>query len=321
MTTLQTPKAKSRTKPLVAQSVLDLICNTPLVKINKLTETGMANLYGKLESFSPGFSVKDRICLSMITDAESKGLLNKDSVVVEPTSGNTGIGLALVCAVKGYKLILTMPDTMSVERRKVLQRFGAELILTPGAEGMKGAIKKAQEIAAENRNSFMPQQFANPANPKIHRETTAEEIWEALDGKVDAFVSGVGTGGTITGCGEVLKKKNPKIKIIAIEPQNSPVLSGGQPGRHKIQGIGAGFVPDVLNRNIIDQVIQVPDQEAWSLSLALALKEGIFSGISTGAIFWGAQKVARELGPGKNVVFIVCDTGERYLSMDDAFKQ
>ncbi len=318
---MTTAAAKTRNKPTVAKDVLELICNTPLVRLNKLTNTGMATIYGKLESFSPGFSVKDRICLSMINDAEEKGLLKKDTVIVEPTSGNTGIGLALVCAVKGYRLILTMPETMSVERRQMLKRFGAELVLTPGAEGMKGAIAKAKEILGEHKNSFMPQQFANPANPKIHRETTAEEIWEALDGKVDAFVAGVGTGGTITGCGEVLKKKNSKIQIIAIEPKTSAVLSGGQPGRHKIQGIGAGFIPEVLNRNVIDKIIQVEDQDAWKTMLELAKNEGILSGISTGAIFWAALQVAKELGPGKNVVAIVCDTGERYLSMDEAFKQ
>ncbi len=306
-------------KPKIAENVLGLICNTPLVKINKLVSGDMANIYGKLEAFSPGFSVKDRICFSMITDAENKHLINKDTLIVEPTSGNTGIGLALVCAVKGYKLTLTMPDTMSIERRRVLQRFGADLVLTPGAEGMKGAIAKAKEIAEQNKNSFMPQQFSNPANPKIHRETTAEEIWSALDGKIDAFVSGVGTGGTITGCGEVLKKKNPNIKIIAIEPSGSPVLSGESPGKHKIQGIGAGFVPDVLNREVIDEIIKVDDQVSWEASLELAKTEGILCGISSGAIFWGAQQVAKKLGPGKNVVFIVCDTGERYLSMDDKF--
>lgn len=310
-----------RTKPALANSVLDLICNTPLVKLNKMTTPDMATVYGKLESMSPGGSVKDRICLSMIRDAEEKGLINKESLIVEPTSGNTGIGLALVCAVKGYRLILTMPETMSVERRHLLKRFGAELVLTPGAEGMKGAIAKAQEIAAQNKNSFMPQQFANPANPKIHRETTAEEIWEALGGKVDAFISGVGTGGTITGCGEVFKKRNPKIKIYAIEPVNSPVLSGGAPGKHKIQGIGAGFVPDVLNRQAYDEVIKVEDQDAWKVALDLAKTEGILAGISTGAIFWAAFKVAKDLGPGKNVVAVVCDTGERYLSMDSAFGQ
>ena len=317
-----TTTAKSHNKPLVAKSVLELICNTPLVKLNKLTDSSMATVYGKLESFSPGYSVKDRICLSMINDAEAKGLINKNSVIIEPTSGNTGIGLALVCAVKGYRLILTMPETMSVERRQILKRFGAELVLTPGAEGMKGAIAKAKEIAEQNKpNSFIPQQFANPANPKIHRETTAEEIWEALDGKFDAFISGVGTGGTVTGCGEVFKKRNPAIKIVALEPKTSPVLSGGQPGRHKIQGIGAGFVPEVLNRQVIDQVILVEDQDAWKTSLELASKEGILGGISTGAAAWAAIQVAKQLGPGKTVVAIFPDTGERYLSMDEAFKQ
>ena len=314
-------QTKPRNKPLAAKDALELICNTPLVKINKLTTANMAAVYGKLESFSPGGSVKDRICLSMIRDAEEKGLIHKDSVIVEPTSGNTGIGLALVCAVKGYRLILTMPDTMSVERRHLLKRFGAELVLTPGADGMKGAIAKAKEIAAENKNSFIPQQFANPANPKIHRETTAEEIWEALDGRFDAFISGVGTGGTITGCGEVFKKRNPKIQVIALEPKNSPVLSGGTPGKHKIQGIGAGFVPDVLNRNVIDRVMLVDDQDAWKTALDLAAKEGILGGISTGAACWAALQVARELGAGKSVVAIFPDTGERYLSMDEAFKQ
>lgn len=311
---------KNRTKPLVAETALDLICNTPLVKLSKLVDATMAAVYGKLEAFSPGGSVKDRICLSMIRDAEEKGLIHKDTLIVEPTSGNTGIGLALVCAVKGYRLILTMPDTMSVERRHLLRRFGAELVLTPGADGMKGAIAKAKEIVAQNKNSFMPQQFANPANPKIHRETTAEEIWEALDGKFDAFISGVGTGGTVTGCGEVFKKRNPKIKIIALEPKNSPVLSGGSPGKHKIQGIGAGFVPEVLNRNVVDQIILVEDQDAWQTSLKLAVKEGILGGISTGAACWAALQVAKELGPGKVVVSIFPDTGERYLSMDEVFK-
>lgn len=313
--------AKTRTKPAVAANALELICNTPLVKINKLATPQIANVYGKVESMNPGGSVKDRICLSMINDAEQKGLIKKDTVIVEPTSGNTGIGLALVCAVKGYKLILTMPETMSVERRQILKRFGAELVLTPGAEGMKGAIAKAKEIAEQNKNSFIPQQFANPANPKIHRETTAEEIWEALDGKIDAFISGVGTGGTVTGCGEVFKKRNPAIKIIALEPVTSPVLAGGQPGRHKIQGIGAGFVPEVLNRQIIDQIIAVADQDAWKTALDLASKEGILGGISTGAACWAALQVAKDLGPGKNVVAIFPDTGERYLSMDEAFKQ
>ncbi len=307
-------------KPALASNMLELICNTPLVRINKLANPQMAAVYGKLESFNPGGSVKDRICLSMIRDAEEKKLINKDTVIVEPTSGNTGIGLALVCAVKGYRLILTMPETMSVERRQLLKRYGAELVLTPGAEGMKGAIAKAKEIAEQNKNSFIPQQFANPANPKIHRETTAEEIWEALDGKVDGFVAGVGTGGTVTGCGEVFKKKNAAIKVVAVEPKTSPVLSGGAPGKHKIQGIGAGFVPEVLNRNVIDQVIQVEDQDAWKTSMELASKEGLLCGISAGANVWAALQLARELGPGKNVVTVICDTGERYLSMDEAFK-
>jgi len=314
-------QTKSRNKPLVAENALELICNTPLVRINKLVSPGMATVYGKLESFNPGGSVKDRICLSMIRDAEEKGLINKDTVIVEPTSGNTGIGLALVCAVRGYRLILTMPETMSVERRQLLKRFGAELILTPGPDGMKGAIKKAEEILSQNKNAFMPQQFANPANPKIHRETTAEEILEALDGKFDAFISGVGTGGTVTGCGEVFKKRNPKIQVIALEPTTSPVLSGGAPGRHKIQGIGAGFIPDVVNRSVIDRVITVTDQDAWKTALDLASKEGILGGISTGAACWAALQVAKELGSGKTVVAIFPDTGERYLSMDEAFKQ
>ena len=285
---MKTEQMKTRNKPQIAETVLDLICNTPLLKLSKVVSPGMATVYGKMESFNPGGSVKDRICFSMIRDAEEKGLIKKDTVVIEPTSGNTGIGLALVCAVKGYRLILTMPETMSVERRHLLKRYGAELVLTPGAEGMKGAIAKAKELVEQNKNSFMPQQFANPANPKIHRETTAEEIWEALDGKVDALVSGVGTGGTITGCGEIFKKRNPNIKIVAVEPKNSPVLSGGGPGKHRIQGIGAGFVPDVVNRNVIDDVIQVEDMDAWNMMLALAAKEGLLSGISTGAHFLSA---------------------------------
>lgn len=311
---------KARTKPLIANNVLELICNTPLVRLNKVTSPDMAAVYGKLEGFTPGGSVKDRICLSMIRDAEEKGLINKDTVIVEPTSGNTGIGLGLVCAVKGYRLILTMPETMSVERRLLLKRYGAELVLTPGDQGMKGAIAKAQEILKEHPNSFMPQQFANPANPKIHRETTAEEIWEALDGKVDAFVAGVGTGGTLTGCGEVLKKRNPKIKIAAVEPSTSAVISGEQPGKHRIQGLGAGFIPEILNREVIDEVIKVDDMEAWAMLLLLAEKEGVLSGVSSGANVVAALRVAKTLGPGKNVVTIICDTGDRYLSMDDRFK-
>lgn len=310
----------ARTKPVVAKTILDLICNTPLVKFNKLAGPRDAAVYGKLESFSPGYSVKDRICLSMIEDAEKKGLIKKDTLIVEPTSGNTGIGLALVCAVKGYRLMLTMPETMSVERRQLLKRFSAELVLTPGVDGMKGAIKKAEEILSQNKNSFMPQQFNNPANPKIHRETTAEEIWEALDGKFDVFISGVGTGGTVTGCGEVFKKRNPNIRIIALEPKNSPVLSGGAPGKHRIQGIGAGFVPEVLNRSVIDEVVTVDDQDAWQTALLLAKEEGILCGISSGAAAWAALQVAKKIGAGKTVVVILPDTGERYLSMDEVFK-
>jgi cysteine synthase A len=305
---------------MIAKDALELICNTPLVRLNKLTGPGMATIYAKLESFSPGGSVKDRICFSMIRDAEEKGLINKDTRIVEPTSGNTGIGLALVCAVKGYRLTLTMPETMSVERRQILKRYGAEVVLTPGDQGMKGAMAKAQEIAKENPNSFIPQQFANPANPKIHRETTAEEIWEALDGKFDAFISGVGTGGTVTGCGEVFKKRNSKIQVIALEPETSPVLSGGAPGKHKIQGLGAGFVPEILNREVVDRVIKVKDMDAWDTMLNLAAKEGILGGISTGCACWAALQVAKELGAGKSLVVIFPDTGERYLSMDEKFK-
>lgn len=309
-----------RTKPMIAKTALELIGNTPLVKLNRLVTPDMAEVYGKHEGFNPGGSVKDRICLNMIEDAERKGLLSKDSVIVEPTSGNTGIGLALVCAVKGYRLILTMPETMSVERRQLLMRYGAELVLTSGDLGMRGAVDKAAEIAKATPNSFIPQQFVNPANPEIHRRTTAEEIWEAMEGHFDAFVAGVGTGGTITGCGQVFKQRNPDILITAVEPGNSPVLSGGNPGKHKIQGIGAGFIPEVLDRKVIDRIIQVGDQDAWDTMLSLAIKEGILSGISTGAIFYAAFQVAKELGPGKKVVAVICDTGDRYLSMDEKFK-
>ncbi len=303
-----------RTKPALCKDVLELICNTPLVRLNRIVGPNTAAVYAKIESMNPGGSVKDRICLSMIRDAEAKGLINKDTVIIEATSGNTGIGLALVCAVRGYKLILTMPDSMSFERQQLLRRFGAELVLTPALEGMKGAVEKAEEIAKKQKNTFTPQQFNNPANPKIHRETTAEEIWEALEGKIDAFVAGVGTGGTITGCGEVFKQRNPKIRIVAVEPKRSPVLSGGEPGYHRIQGLGAGFVPQVLNRQVIDQIVQVEDEVAWETSLALAREEGILAGISCGANFAVAKLVAAELGPGKNVVVVFPDTGERYLT-------
>ncbi len=303
-----------RIKPALAEGVLNLIGNTPLVRLQKVIPSTSAKVYAKLESMNPGGSVKDRICLSMIGDAEQKGLINKDTTIIEATSGNTGIGLALICAVRGYRLILAMPDSMSFERQQLLKRYGAELILTPALEGMKGAVERAEELVRKNKNSFMPQQFNNPANPKAHRETTAEEIWEALDGKLDAFVAGVGTGGTITGCGEIFKQRNPKIRIIAVEPKRSPVLSGGEPGYHRIQGIGAGFVPQVLNRRVIDEIVPVEDETAWETSLALARQEGVSAGISCGAACSVAKKVAAELGPGKTVVVIFPDSGERYLT-------
>lgn len=301
----------------IVNDVTELIGNTPLVKLNKIAKDVEAKIVGKLEFFNPCGSVKDRIGVSMITEAERKGFLKKDSVVVEPTSGNTGIALAFVCAVKGYRLVLTMPDTMSIERRKMLEAFGAEIVLTPGSEGMKGAIKKAEEIVKNNCKAFMPQQFKNPANPEVHRKTTALEIWKDTDGKVDILVSGVGTGGTITGIAEVIKKRKPSFKAIAVEPTNSPVLSGGEPGSHKIQGIGAGFVPDVLNRNIIDEIIKVTNEEAMIYARKLAKEEGIFAGISSGAAVWAAIKVAkRKENKGKLIVVILPDLGDRYLSTE-----
>ena len=291
------------------------IGNTPLVRLNKIKKGLNADILVKIESFNPLSSVKDRIGAAMIKAAENAGFLKEDTVIIEPTSGNTGIALAFVCAAKGYKLILTMPETMSMERRHLLSILGAELVLTEGTKGMKGAIAKAEELAASYKNSFMPQQFKNPANPEIHRKTTAEEIWQDTDGKVDYFIAGVGTGGTITGVGEVLKKRNPSIKIIAVEPEDSPVLSGGKPGPHKIQGIGAGFVPDVLDREIIDEIIQVAHENAGEIARRLAREEGILVGISSGAALWAALDIAkRKEAMGKTIVALLPDSGERYLS-------
>jgi cysteine synthase A len=304
----------------ILNSVLELIGRTPMVRLNAMVEPGMATVLGKLESFNPAGSVKDRICLSMVEDAEKKGILKKGWTIVEPTSGNTGVGLAMVCAIKGYRLILTMPETMSMERRYLLKSYGAEVVLTSGIEGIEGSVRKAEEIVANTPNCFMPQQFRNPANPQVHRETTAVELLEDTEGNLDAFVAGVGTGGTITGVGEVLKKKNPQIKVIAVEPASSPVLSGGKPGPHRIQGIGAGFVPEVLNRAVIDRVEAVTDEDAYRTSKRIAREEGMLVGISAGAAVFVALKVAREMGKGKTVVVILPDTGERYFSMEPFFE-
>jgi cysteine synthase A len=301
----------------ISKSIIELIGNTPLLEtVNYNSQSGInGKIIAKLEYFNPGGSVKDRIGDAMIKDAEEKGLINKDTVIVEPTSGNTGIALAFVAAAKGYKLILTMPETMSIERRSLLAALGAELVLTPGPEGMKGAIKKAEELVAETPNSFMPQQFKNPANPAIHKKTTAEEIWRDTDGKVDVFIAGVGTGGTVSGVGEALKAKNPDVKIIAVEPDDSPVLSGGNPGSHKIQGIGAGFVPDTFNRAVIDEIFRVKNEEAFSAARKLAATEGLLVGISSGAALHAATEIAkRPENKGKNIVVLLPDTGERYLS-------
>jgi cysteine synthase A len=299
----------------IAKDSTELIGNTPLVRLNRITAGVKAEVVAKLESFNPIGSVKDRIGVAMIVDAEEKGLINKDTVIVEPTSGNTGIALAFVCAARGYRLILTMPDTMSVERRQLLSVFGAELVLTPGEEGMPGAIRKAEQLVAENRNYFMPQQFKNQANPEVHRLTTAEEIWRDTAGEVDILVSGVGTGGTITGVAEVIKPRKPQFKAIAVEPADSPVLSGGKPGAHQIQGIGAGFVPDILRTDLIDEVIKVTNEDAGTMARRLAKEEGILAGISSGAAAWAALEVAKRAeNEGKLIVVVLPDTGERYLT-------
>jgi cysteine synthase A len=300
----------------VFEDIAAAVGYTPLIRINKLG-SGKAEILAKLESKNPCGSVKDRIAKYMIQAAEEQGLIKPDTVIVEPTSGNTGIGLAFICAAKGVPLVLTMPESMSLERRKLLQIFGARIILTPAERGMSGAIAKAEQILAENPNAIMLQQFKNPANPQAHRETTAKEIWIDTDGQVDVLVSAVGTGGTLTGCGEVLREKNPDLRIVAVEPKDSPVLSGGKPGPHRIQGIGAGFVPDVLDTKLIDEIIQVSNEDALETARLLASKEGILSGISSGANVWAAVQLShRPENQGKTIVTFICDTGERYLSTD-----
>jgi len=299
-------------------NIIETIGKTPLVKLNKIAESVKPSIYAKLEYFNPGGSVKDRIAMAMIEKAEEEGLISQDTVIIEPTSGNTGIGLALVCAAKGYHLVLTMPDSMSIERRQILKAFGAEIVLTPASKGMKGAIEKAEEFSKEKGKLFIPQQFKNLANPEIHRRTTAKEIFNDLAGQVDGFVAGVGTGGTITGVGEILKDRvGTRLKVYAVEPKDSPVLSGGPPGAHKIQGIGAGFIPDVLNTNIYDKVIKVEYEDALVTARKLARLEGIFVGISSGANAWAAiYEASKDFNKGDNIVVILCDTGERYLTTE-----
>ena len=293
------------------ENLIQTIGDTPLVRVNKLSNS--KNLYAKIEFFNPAGSVKDRVALAMIEDAEKKGLINQNTTIIEPTSGNTGIGLAFISAIKGYKLILTMPETMSVERRKLLQAYGAELVLTDGAKGMKGAIERAEELYAQIQNSFIPQQFKNPANPEKHYNTTAREIWKDTEGKIDIFVSGVGTGGTVSGVGRYLKEQNPNVTIVAVEPASSPVLSGGQSGAHKIQGIGAGFIPDTFDRNVVDKIVMVTNEDSVETARMAAKQEGMFIGISSGASLYAAINLANE-NPDKTVVVLLPDTGERYLS-------
>jgi len=307
--------ARRNHRPKIAKSAIELMGNTPLVRLNKVTEGCVANVIAKLEAYNPGFCVKCRIGVGMIEDAERRGVLKEGTVIIEPTSGNTGIALAWVSAVKGYKLTLIMPETMSIERRILLKGYGAELVLTPGSEGMTGAIRRAEELLSNTPNSWMPQQFKNPANPEIHRNTTALEIWDDTDGKVDILVGGVGTGGTITGVAQVIKPIKPGFKVVAVEPTNSPVLSGGKPSPHKIQGIGAGFVPDVLEMNLVDEVFQVTNEQAIETARAIMRTEGLLVGISCGAAAYAAIQVGkRPENAGKNIVVVLPDTGERYLS-------
>ncbi len=304
----------------IYNNAIDLIGSTPMVRINKIPGLTGGSVYAKMELFNPGGSIKDRICLSMIEAAEKAGRLHPGDTIIEPTSGNTGIGLALVAAVKGYKAILVMPESMSTERFGLLSSFGAEVVLTSAIDGMKGSIIEAERLLKENPGYFMPDQFSNPANPEAHRKTTGPEIWDEMNGEVDAFVAAVGTGGTITGVGEVLKERNKNIRIVAVEPASSPVISGGSPGPHKIQGIGAGFIPSVLNRDIIDEIIPVTDDEAFETAKLLSKEEGLMVGISSGANVFAAMKVAKKLGVGKNVVTVLCDTGERYISIEKYFR-